>query len=70
VNKPVSLFIEVQIDTDVERIDERRFTKEIYKADLVVLNDSRMMRSLMAPRLVRFGVRSLKLSNVGQSLDG
>jgi hypothetical protein len=29
-----------------------------------------IMRSSMAPRSVRFGVRSQKLSNVGQSLDG
>jgi hypothetical protein len=28
------------------------------------------MRRSMAPQLVRFGVRSWKLSNVGQSLDG
>jgi hypothetical protein len=28
------------------------------------------MRSSMAPRSVRFGLRSQKLSNVGQSLDG
>jgi hypothetical protein len=30
----------------------------------------RNMRSLMAPRSVHFGVRSRKLSNVGQSWDG
>jgi hypothetical protein len=34
------------------------------------ISNTIFMRTLMAPRSVRFGVRSQKLSNVGQSLDG